>query len=80
MEALIKIEGQPWTTEDWTRLPDREFCRSKPAERIEELVIIFSNSDRAEEARRALADLTTFPPFGMICRMTTYRILWYKWS
>lgn len=45
VEALIKIEGQPWTSEDWTRLPDREFCRTKPEERVEELVIIISNSE-----------------------------------
>ncbi len=45
VEALIKIEGQEWTTEDWTSLPEREFCRTKPDERIEELVIIFSNSE-----------------------------------
>jgi hypothetical protein len=45
VEALIKIEGQEWTTEDWTRLPERKFCRTKPEERIQELVIIFSNSE-----------------------------------
>lgn len=45
VEALIKIEGQGWTMEDWTRLPERRFCRTKPGERIEELLIIFSNSE-----------------------------------
>lgn len=44
VEALIKIEGQGWTTEDWTRLPERKFCRTKPGERIEELILVFSNS------------------------------------
>ncbi|MDH4209714.1 MAG: hypothetical protein OEV76_12620, partial [Anaerolineae bacterium] len=45
VQALIKIEGQPWTTEDWTILPYREFCRTKPEERVEEMVIIVSNSE-----------------------------------
>ena len=45
VEALIKIEGQGWTTEDWTSLVERRFCRTKPGERIEELLLIFSNSE-----------------------------------
>lgn len=45
VQALIKIEGQDWTLEDWTNLPERKFCRTEPAERLEELVIIFSNSE-----------------------------------
>jgi hypothetical protein len=45
VQALIKIEGQGWTYEDWTDLPERKFCRTKPEERLEELIIIFSNSE-----------------------------------
>lgn len=45
VQALIKIEGQGWKYEDWTNLPERKFCRTKPEERLEELIIIFSNSE-----------------------------------
>lgn len=45
VQALVRMEGQGWTTEDWTTLTEREFCRTEPAERVEELVLIFSNSE-----------------------------------
>jgi hypothetical protein len=34
VQALIKIEGQGWlpVAEDWTGLPEREFCRTTPGE------------------------------------------------
>lgn len=45
VQALVKLEGQGWKTEDWTGLQGREFCRTKPSEKLEEMIIIFSNSE-----------------------------------
>jgi hypothetical protein len=45
VQAQFKIAGQGWTTEDWTALPERVFCRTDPAERVEALVVIISNSE-----------------------------------
>lgn len=42
LTALIRIGGQ-WTVENWTDRPIRFFCREKNAERVEEIVLVFSN-------------------------------------
>ncbi len=44
VQALIKYTGQDWLLEDWTFYPYKNFCRDVTAERIEELIIITSNS------------------------------------
>jgi len=49
--ALIKIGGQ-WTTENWTDLPYRTYCRDMTAERLEELVLIISNSEFRSRDRK----------------------------
>ncbi|TAM52970.1 MAG: hypothetical protein EPN53_05565 [Acidobacteria bacterium] len=43
VQALMKINGT-WTQDDWTGKPYVAFCRDLKAERLEELVIIVSNS------------------------------------
>ena len=46
IQALFKIEGQSdWTLEDWTNKGYVSFCRDAKAERLQELVIIYSNSE-----------------------------------
>jgi hypothetical protein len=46
VQALFKIEGQDdWVLEDWTNKPYVSFCRDAKAERLQELVIIYSNSE-----------------------------------
>jgi len=45
VQALVKIEGKDWERQDWTASPFKTFCRDKKSERLEELVIIYSNSD-----------------------------------
>ncbi|RMF90649.1 MAG: hypothetical protein D6733_03260 [Methanobacteriota archaeon] len=45
--ALIKIAGE-WQEEDWTHLKKRRFCRKNPAEKVEAILLVFSNSDEAE--------------------------------
>lgn len=44
IQALLKIDGQ-WKQEDWTEVPLRSFCRDVKAERIEELMVVFSNHE-----------------------------------
>lgn len=41
--ALVKVEGQGWTQEDWTDQLSKTFCREIDEERLEELIIIISN-------------------------------------
>lgn len=46
VQALYKIAGETaWRREDWTARPYVSFCRDARSERLEELVIIFSNSE-----------------------------------
>jgi hypothetical protein len=48
IRALVKIEGQDWTEQnfqDWTYETETYFCRDLSAERLEELILIFSNSE-----------------------------------
>jgi hypothetical protein len=45
VRALIKINGQWQPPEDWTNIPIKTFCRDAKAERIEELVVMYSSSD-----------------------------------
>ncbi|MBX7236184.1 MAG: hypothetical protein K1X65_17505 [Caldilineales bacterium] len=62
--ALIKTKGHDWQTVDWTDAGDTpgivRFCRDAPGEAIEELVLIFSNSqyqDRTAASRKKPAHL-----------------------
>ncbi|MEO8431223.1 MAG: hypothetical protein ABI592_06900 [Acidobacteriota bacterium] len=45
IRALQKINGQWRAEEDWTNAPIKTFCRDAKAERIEELVLMYSNSN-----------------------------------
>ncbi|MCE9658598.1 MAG: Ig-like domain-containing protein [Burkholderiales bacterium] len=51
VQARKKIAGQWKDVEDWTSEPFKQFCLDKKAERLEELVIVISNSEvnRASE-------------------------------
>ena len=51
VQARKKIGGTWRDTEDWTDEPYKQFCRDKQDERLEELLIVISNSqvDRANE-------------------------------
>ena len=54
VQALFKIEGdQQWRVEDWTEKPVVSFCRDSTAERIEDLVIVFSNHKHEPRDNRA---------------------------
>jgi hypothetical protein len=45
VQAVLKKNGKWQTPEDWTNIPYKAFCRQKPDERIEEIVLIFANSN-----------------------------------
>jgi hypothetical protein len=47
VQALYRVEGQAWRLENWTYTMQRNFCRDLKAERLEELLVIISNSDFA---------------------------------
>jgi hypothetical protein len=49
--ALIKLGGQ-WKSEDWTNLKYMTYCRDMTAERIEELVLMISNSEFRSRDRK----------------------------
>lgn len=42
--ALLRIDGQ-WVDEQWTGLSQRRFCLDRPGEKVEAVVLIYSNSD-----------------------------------
>jgi hypothetical protein len=42
--GIVKIGGQWRQPEDWTALSRKKFCRDKPEEHVEELVLVISNS------------------------------------
>ena len=44
VQALVKVAGA-WVVEDWTTVNYRAFCRDVRSERLEELVLIISNSE-----------------------------------
>jgi hypothetical protein len=44
VQALQKIDGQWQAAEDWSGEDEKRYCRDKRAERIEELMVVYSNS------------------------------------
>lgn len=52
VRALVKINGKPWQEENWTGKPIVSYCRDKKDERIEEIVLVFSNSDHSNRTRK----------------------------
>lgn len=71
LQALIKIGGTWRAVEDWTARPFKTFCRDDQAERIDELVIIASNSEWADRKRKiTIADE---PPTLTVSDIGCYR-------
>jgi hypothetical protein len=52
IDALIKVRDQDWRVEDWTNKGFVAFCRDRVSERIDELVLIISNSEFADRNRK----------------------------
>jgi len=49
LQALLKIDGQWKAVEDWSAKEEVTWCREKRAERIQELVLIYSNSHAGDQ-------------------------------
>lgn len=47
--GIVKINGQWQEPEDWTDLSRKDWCREDPDENVQELVIVFTNSDWADK-------------------------------
>lgn len=45
VQALLKFEGRDWALEDWTNVPERRYCLDMKSERLEQLVVMQSNSE-----------------------------------
>jgi hypothetical protein len=59
VQAIVKIRDQEWKpAEDWTSLKEKFFCRDKPAEDVEELVIVISNS-KFNDRTHVLTDINS---------------------
>lgn len=51
VEALVKTTGHDWVVQDWTGRGLVRYCRDAPGEKLEELVLIFSNSEHNDRER-----------------------------
>jgi hypothetical protein len=45
--ALIQI-GEVWHEEDWTDTTEKKFCRKRSEEKVNTIVLVFSNADKSE--------------------------------
>lgn len=61
VQALKKIGGQWQAPEDWTAEPYKQFCLDRKAERIEELLLIVSNSEAQRGSEQPFAIPAAFP-------------------
>jgi hypothetical protein len=61
LQALKKIGGQWQAPEDWTAEPYKQFCLDQQDERIEELLLIVSNSEANRATEMPFMIPATFP-------------------
>lgn len=73
VQALVKVGGQWKPSQDWSNRPLGFFCLDRQAERIEELVLVVSNSqweDRTE----------VFEPYGEAPMVTASNVACLRWE
>lgn len=75
VQAKKKIGGQWQATEDWTMEPYKQFCLDKKDERLEELLLIVSNSEVNRSAEQPFRLAKTFP-----MRISTSNVGCWKWQ
>jgi len=61
VDALMKINGEWKPEEDWTAENFKSFCRDSKEERLEELVVIYSNSDPVRPRETTVVRLDGIP-------------------
>lgn len=71
--ALIKTAGHDWAVEDWTDKGLVRYCRDAPGERLEELILMFSNSAHKDRQR-------TIHPFGLPPTLWVSNIGCWRWE
>jgi hypothetical protein len=52
VQALFWVRGEGWKEADWTNQPSVRFCRDLKSQRIDELILIISNSEFKDPERR----------------------------
>ena len=75
VQAIKKIGGEWKAREDWTRESFKQFCLDKKDERLQELILIVSNS----EASRATERPFTIPTFVPM-QVSTSNVGCWKWQ
>ena len=75
LQALKKIGGTWQAVEDWTGEPYKQFCLDKKDERLEELLLIVSNSEVRPGAEQPFRMPKIFP-----MRMSTSNVACWKWQ
>ena len=75
VQARKKIDGVWKATEDWTLEPFKQFCLDKKTERLEELLVIVSNS----EVNRGFETPFRFPKFFPM-RTSVSNVGCWKWQ
>ena len=75
VQVVMKIGGEWKPPEDWTRAPFKQFCRDKKSERLEEMLIVVSNSevDRLSEHPYPIPKLLPM-------RVSTSNVGCWKWQ
>jgi Bacterial Ig-like domain (group 2) len=75
LQAKKKVGGQWQATEDWTAAPYQQFCLDKKSERVEELLLIVSNSEVHRGVEQPFRIPATVP-----LRVATSNVGCWKWQ
>ena len=75
VQVVMKIDGAWKPPEDWSREPYKQFCRDKKSERLEEMLIVVSNSEVDRLNEKPFAIPKFFP-----MRISTSNVGCWKWQ
>ena len=75
VQVVMKIAGEWKPPEDWSREPFKQFCRDKKSERLEEILIVVSNSEVDRLNEKPFAIPKFFP-----MRISTSNVGCWKWQ
>jgi hypothetical protein len=73
VQALVKVGGQWKASQDWSNRPLSFFCLDRQSERIEELVLVVSNSQWKDQTK-------VFEPFGEAPMITASNVACLRWE
>ncbi|MEO7008767.1 MAG: Ig-like domain-containing protein [Caldimonas sp.] len=75
VQVVQKIDGEWKAPEDWTHEPFKQFCLDKKSERLEEMLIIVSNSEVDRLSEKPFSIPKIFP-----MRISTSNVGCWKWQ